>query len=237
MPTKRPQLANGEIYHIILRGVERIDIFKNDSDYFRCIYNLFEFNDIKRSGWEYRRCMPKLRHKSSSQADFLFQRPRDLLVSIMAYCLMPNHIHLLLRQEKDKGITDFMRKFGTGYAGYFNKKYERQGHLFQGRFKAVHIRTNNQLKSVFVYIHTNPAVLIDSNWKEGGIKNTIEIIKFIENYRWSSYSDYLNKIFFPLVTQRNLFNQIMAACDWRRFVNEWVEYKSLKCWDKSVELE
>ena len=69
---------------------------------------------------------------------------------------MPNHIHLLLKQIKNNGISEFIRKVEVGYAGYFNKKYGRKGHLFQGRFKAVRIEDNEQLKTVFVYIHTNP---------------------------------------------------------------------------------
>ena len=84
-----------------------------------------------------------------------------MLVKILAFCFMPNHIHLLVRQIKNNGITQFMRKFGAGYAAYFNKRYDRRGHLFQGRFKAVHIKNNEQLKTIFVYIYTNSISLVD----------------------------------------------------------------------------
>lgn len=237
MPIKRPQLTNKEVYHIILRGVEGINIFKGNTDYYRAVFNFFEFNNKRKVRWKYRRVAPNSKYENSSRTVIDEQFPKEPLVDILAFCLMPNHIHLLLRQIEDLGITDFMRKFGAGYAGYFNKKYERQGHLFQGRFRAVHIKTNNQLRSVFVYIHTNPAILIDPNWKEGGIKKAKEVIEFIENYKWSSYMDYLGNKNFPSVTQRNMFEEIMISQKWQRFVNEWVEYKNLSGWDKSIELE
>ena len=111
-------------------------------------------------------------------------------------------------------------------AHYFNKKYERVGHLFQGRFRAVHIKTNEQLQNVFVYIHTNPAELIDRGWREEGIKNPEEVIKFLENYKWSSYLDYIGKKNFPSVTQREFLVRVMGDKDnCKNFVNHWVKYK------------
>ena len=139
---------------------------------------------------------------------------------------MPNHIHLLLKQIKDKGITQFMRKCGAGYAAYFNKKYNRKGHLFQGRFRAVYIKTNEQLQTVFVYIHTNPISLIRPGWKEIGIENPDEVVNFLENYKWSSYSDYLGEKNFPSVTNRDFLSEVMgkeAGC--RDFVENWIKYK------------
>ena len=236
MPRKKVLLANNEIYHVVLRGTERINIFKNDSDYLRAICNLFEFNDRNLTSWAYRRKFG-VQPRTIDIIDTDWQR--ETLVDILAFSLMPNHIHLLLQQVRDGGISKFMHKFGTGFAGYFNKKYERVGHLFQGNFRSIHIKNDNQLRCIFVYIHTNSAVLIDLNWKTGGIKNSREVIKFIENYRWSSYPDYLGKDNFSLVTQRDLFNQMMGKDEWRRFVNDWVKRKTFSGfgWDKSVELE
>lgn len=244
MPIKRPQLANNEIYHIVVRGIERINIFKEKRDYYRFIRNLFEFNDSKPAGWDYRFarvfCVSDIPENSSLSYPENCSRgkaQRKPIVAVLAFCLMPNHAHLLIQQIENNGISAFMRKLGAGYVGYFNKKYKRQGHLFQGRFRAVHIKNDNQLKSVFVYIHTNPAALIDSNWKEGGIKKVKEVIEFIENYRWSSYMDYLGKNNFLFAINCDFFNQIMDKQEWRKFVNEWVEYKNLNGWDINVELE
>jgi putative transposase len=239
MPTKRPILANNEIYHVVLRGIDGRKIFEQETDYYRMIHDIFEFNDIKPAGWRHRRfnvreTVPRIKSEDRPRT---IKYKRTFIVNILAFCWMPNHIHLLLKQVKENGITNFMRKLGTGYAVYFNQKYERQGHLFQGRFKAVHIKTNEQLQSVFVYIHTNPVALVAEKWKEGGIDDTDRIIECIENYKWSSYQDYLGKENFPSVTQRELFNQTMSKEKWREYVNDWVRHKSERVSDKSVELE
>jgi len=139
---------------------------------------------------------------------------------------MPNHIHLLLRQLKDDGISRFMQKVGGGYANYFNKKYNRKGHLFN-KFKSVYITDDDQLKTVFAYIHTNPLSFPEPGWKENGIKDENKAIKFLEEeYRWSSHFDYLGKKNFPSVTNRDFISEIMGGeqgC--RDTTRDWVKYK------------
>jgi len=223
MPIKRPQLVNGEIYHLVLRGVGDSLIFKDENDHYRAIFSLYEFNDIKPVLIRDRR-RARIRAKKNGREQF--SANRKLLVEIFAFYFMPNHIHLLVRQIKDDGITQFMRKFGAGYAAYFNKKYNRKGHLFQGRFRAVHIKTNEQLKNVFVYIHTNGISLIEPKWKERRIKNPEKVIKFLENYKWSSYPDYIGKKNFPSVTERDFLLKVVGGKNGcRNFVNGWVKYK------------
>jgi len=140
---------------------------------------------------------------------------------------MPNHLHLLLKQTKDNGISKFMQKVGTGYANYFNKKYNRMGHLFQGRFRAVHIKDDEQLKNIFVYVHANPISLIEPNWKEKGIRNPEKAIKFLETYKWSSYLDYIGKKNFPSVSRRKFISEVMGGSDdCKESVNDWIKYKN-----------
>lgn len=225
MPIKRPQLVTGEIYHIVMRGVDKRIIFPQEKDYFRFIHDLFEFNDEDAVASVYRfhtdnltRTVPvKLRKE---------RKKRKLLVEILAFCLMANHFHLLLKQIKEQGISKFMRKLG-GYATYINKKYEREGHLYQGRFRAVHIKDETQLKNVFVYIHANPIEFIEPGWKEKGIKNPKRAIKFLEGYRWSSYLDYIGKKNYSSITNRELFNNILGyEDDCQQFVENWILYKA-----------
>ena len=231
MPNKRPQLVNGEIYHIVLRGVGDSLIFKNVDDYYRGIFSLYEFNTTTPVNIRESR---KIRSKEKQLNRGQSSDTRDLLVEILAFYFMPNHVHLLVRQIKKKGITQFMRKFGTGYATYFNKKYNRKGHLFQNRFQAIHIKNNEQLKTVFVYIHTNGASLIEPKWKENGIANPKKAIKFLENYKWSSYPDYIGEKNFPSVTKRDFLLRVMggkSGC--RNFVESWIKYKKeLKYWSR-----
>lgn len=230
MPIKRPSLVNYEIYHVVIRGVSDSVIFNNDEDRYRAIFSIYEFNTDEPVEISIQR--RKRRNKGEQFSD-----TRNLLVEILAFCFMPNHIHLLLRQIQDDGITKFMRKFGAGYATYFNKKYNRKGHLFQGRFKAIHIKTEDQLQIVFVYIHTNPISLIDTHWKENEIKNPTKAIEFLENYKWSSYLDYIDKKNFPSIIKRDMFRKIIGNKeDIKEFINDWIKYKS-KTDESDVELE
>jgi putative transposase len=140
---------------------------------------------------------------------------------------MPNHIHLLIRQVKDDGIKKFMIKVGTGYARYFNVKYSRKGYLFQNRFRSVHIKDDRQFQIIFRYIHANPISLIESGWKEDGIKNPKKITKFLEKYKWSSYQDYIGIKNFPSVTERDFVSEtIGGATGCREVLYNWVDYKT-----------
>jgi len=220
---KRPPLSNNEIYHVVLRGVGGSLIFQEKEDYYRGIFSLFEFNDTQPVVIRERR-RKRLHEKEIGHEQF--SAKRKTMVEILAFCFMPNHIHLLLRQVRDAGITDFMRKFGTGFASYFNKKHNRKGHLFQSKFGAVHIKNNRQLRMIFIYIHTNPLSLIEPSWKERGTRFLKKAIAFLDNYKWSSYQDYLGKNNFPSVTERDFFLQIMnrsRGC--RSVVNDWIKNK------------
>lgn len=240
MPRRKEQFVNGEIYHIVISGIDGKVIFKDIDDQYRGVFSIYEFNNAKRvTIRERRKARLKLKeemkkvgqefqkiskgtNRAPSSAD-----SRDKLVEVLAFCIMPNHFHLLLRQLKDGGIIKFMQKLGGGYGGYFNRKYNRQGHVIQRSFTAVHVENEDQLKIVFVYIHTNPISLIEPEWKEKGIKNPERAIKFLENeYRWSSYFDYIGKKNFPSVTDREFLLKILGGekgC--KEFVNAWIKYK------------
>ncbi len=224
MTLKRPPLINKEIYHIILRGVGDAEIFKDESDYYRGIFSIYEFNTAKPIEIRLQREKRQTTKKHGGQTS----DTRDCLVDVLAFCFMPNHIHLLVKQLKNNGTTQFMRKVGTGYATYFNKKYNRKGHLFQSRFRAVQIKDDNQLKIVFAYIHTNPTSFIEPRWKEKGIQDPKKVIEFLENYKWSSYIDYIGKKNFPSVTERKfLLENLGGALGCKEFVdNVWINHKS-----------
>lgn len=226
MTVKRPQIVNGEIYHLVIRGVDGLKLFKEKFDYLRMIHNLFEFNDENPAPSKYR--VQTSRNPNVTIYELVTLKKRVILVEILAFCLMPNHVHLLVRQFREKGISKFMKKIGIGYALYYNKKYKRKGHVFQGRFQIVHIENQEQLKTVFVYIHANPVSLIIPGWKEKGIKpqDLERVIKFLENYRWSSYSDYLEKKNFPSLTSQEFLSAIMSGSEGcREFVNGWLQFK------------
>ena len=148
---------------------------------------------------------------------------RKLLVEILAWCLMPNHYHLLLRQRKENGIVLFMQKLGTGYTNYFNQKYHRVGPLFQGKFKAILVENDNYLTHLSRYIHLNPIELIDPDQKKSRIKNWTKAKKFLEKYRYSSYLDYIGKKNFPSLIHRGFINQYFKnPQEYKNFIQDWI---------------
>ena len=139
---------------------------------------------------------------------------------------MPNHIHLLLKQVVENGVTKFMTKFGTGYGSYFNKKYKRKGYVFQNRFRGIHIIDDNQFKIVTTYIFANPISLIEPGWKEKGIKNPKKVKVFLENYKWSGYLDCIGNKNFPSVTDRGFLLKLMdGEMGCKDAVENWIKHK------------
>lgn len=169
-------VKNGH-YHVYNRGVEKREIYMDEQDYtvFLCLLKYFLSPDDERG-----------KHPLAEIPSASLVRPRPLPslgneVELLAYCLMPNHFHLLVKQKTRGGMTKFLRKLATSYAMYFNRRYERVGHLFQGVYKAILITEDPYLLHVSRYIHLNPT----------------ELVKIIpvspSNYPYSSYSYYLGK--------------------------------------------
>lgn len=233
MSYRKEQFVTEGIYHIVLRGIDDNKLFKDIDDYYRGIFSIYEFNTVnpveilkrRKVRSRIKRFLKKIEKSGGGPSSATFDS-RDKLVEVLTFSFMPNHIHLLVRQIKDGGIIKFMSKLGTGYAGYFNKKYGRKGHVFQNRFLSVPIKTDEQLKIVFAYIHANSVSLIEPKWKERGIRNMGKALKFIKEYKWSSFSDYLGKPNFSSVTDRGFILEVFGsekACE--KFVEDYVKYK------------
>lgn len=201
-------------------------IFKDVSDYYRGIFSIYEFNNANSVTIQARRKIRATFKKKCSGVDKLESDKRNKFVDVFAFCFMPNHIHLLLKQLKDNGITKFMSKVGTGYAGYFNRKYNRKGYVFQNRFRSIYIEDDNQFKIIFNYIHSNPVSLIEPGWKEAGIKKPDKVVNFLEDYKWSSYKDYLGESNFPSVTERNFMSEFIGGVEGCKIsIKDWIDYK------------
>ena len=215
MSLRKTPLVTGEYYHIYNRGNSKQTIFHDKNDYYRFIKTLFLSNG-------------EISFKVflAGKEVFGFDRGNPL-VSIGAYCLMPNHFHLLLTQIEEDGISKFMQKLSTGYSMYYNKKYERTGVLFEGKFKSEHADNDRYLKYLFSYIHLNPIKLIDANWKEKGIKNKSKAINFLEQYVFSSYQDYIgynrqqNKIINMKAFPKYFQNPII----FKNEIFDWLDFK------------
>ncbi len=190
-----------------------------EKDYFRFIHDLYEFNDTNVTLHTNRRLEIRETGRGSTSTS---KRQRDLLIDIIAFCLMPNHFHLVLRQLKENGITRFMQKFGTGYTMYFNQKNQRTGVLFQGRFKAILVDRDSYFLPLLNYIHLNPLELTEPRWKEKGIKNLKQVSEFLNSYRWSSYQDYIGIKNFPSVINKEfLIGYFKNEEGYKNVVSQW----------------
>ncbi len=244
MPYREVEFANNEVYHLILRGIDGMLLFKALNDYYRGIFSIYEFNNSKPVSIKERRKIRKsfkksARRRASGTVESLVEDDkRDKLVDVLAFCFMPNHIHLLLRQRQDGGIHKFMVKLGSGYGRYFNQKNQRKGYVFQNRFQSVHIEDDNQLRVVVNYIHANPISLIEPNFKEEGIKNHTakEVFEFLKTgHRWSSFPDYIGLPNFSSVTERDFILNVMGGekgivdniMDWILYKKELAAYEDI----------
>jgi len=211
-----------KIYHIYNRGVEKRNIFMNDKDYFRFVHDLFELNDenaVINSCYYFdpKTASIENRYLKKSTGD---RKPRKLLVEILIFTLMPNHFHLLLKQKAENGISRFMHKLGTGYTNYFNKKHERVGGLFQGKFKAILVNGHAHFLHLPYYIHTNPLNLL--NYRSRA--SIVEQMKFLEKYRWNSFPDYIGKKNFPSVTQREFLLDFYGGSEkYKKETKDWLK--------------
>lgn len=216
---KKPQFTTGSLYHIYNRGVEKRDVFLDQEDHFRFVHDLFEFND-KASAQNIYYKLPALR---SYEVQPRKVSKRKLLIEIIAFCLMPNHFHLFVRQATDDGVTKFMQKLGTGYTMYFNQKYQRVGGLFQGRFKAVRIERQSHFLYLPHYIHLNPLDLKIPSWRDKKINSTATARKFLASYRWSSYLDHIGIKNFPSIISTNLFKKLYGTSgEYQESLREWL---------------
>lgn len=152
---RKISFADGEFYHVYNRGTDKRTIFLDDQDFNRFLQSMVEFNNLDPVGGLFVNSFrKKLLRGSASKFDELTGKD-EKLVEIIAYCLNSNHFHFVLKQVSEKGIEKFMQRLGTGYTMYFNHKYNRTGVLFQGKFKAVHVDSNEYLLHVSAYVNLN----------------------------------------------------------------------------------
>ena len=153
---RKVKFSPGEYYHTLNRGNNKQSIFLDERDYVRFAFLMLHFQSVIRFYNISYSVNYFIRHrvfsKIKNEKEFLKKRQ----VSLLCFVLMPNHFHLLVREESEHGISNYLQRVQDGYTKYFNAKYKKSGHLFQGPFKAVHVKDNNQLLYLSSYIHKNP---------------------------------------------------------------------------------
>lgn len=203
MSNRKFPLISGEYYHVFTRGVDKRNIVNDKLDIFRFLESLKYFNTTKRIGSMFEHSF-RVNTKSTATKN---QETPTKLVDILAYNILDNHYHLLLRQREDSGISKFMQSFNGGYTKYFNNRHNRVGPLFQGKFRAEHISDDNQLVYVSAYVNLNHVVhSLGSPTSKWGQRSS-----------WEQYSDARNEkshtitcCIEPIVSLRK---NLQAYCD------------------------
>lgn len=211
MAMRTISFSSGEYYHLYNRGNSKQTIFLDIQDYNYFLRLLFVANSKK--------ILPKL----SRLADPYSYERGGVLVDIGAYCLMPNHFHLMVKMGDDGSIPTFIQRVCTSYSMYFNKKYKRTGGLFEGKYKATHVADDLYFQYLFAYIHLNPAKLIDSSWKENMRVAPQALDDYVENYPYSSYRGYLFSGARPqsVILNKEAFPFVFYENDPRKSIRNW----------------
>ncbi|MBL7150787.1 transposase [Candidatus Microgenomates bacterium] len=212
MPGRKIPLVAGQIYHVLNRGISSQPIFLTKKDYQRMMETIlyYQRQGLSLSYTHFLRLSAKQKIEISER----LRGKEKFLVEIIALCLMPNHFHLLLKQIQENGISTFMSNLTNSYTRYFNIKNERIGPLFQGKFKAVIIETDEQLIHVSRYIHLNP----HSSFV---IKN----LQGLENYLYSSLPEYLGQSKTNFFQKEIVLDQFENLKSYKKFVFDQAEYQ------------
>ena len=202
MGARKTILATGEIYHIFNHSVQGIPIFRGQRE---C--NLF-LEAMK----FYLQPKPPTRFSIYRVSKDRFPIKLNLkLVTIINFCLMPNHFHFTLRQEMEKGIRRFIQRLTNSFAHYFSVKYKNKGAVFEGNFKAVHVETDEQLFHLSRYIHLNPV--------------TAYLVEKPENYPYSSYQVYLGDEKSEIVNPSLILTHFASPKKYQEFVADQKDYQ------------
>jgi len=214
----------GEYYHIYNRGIDKRIIFKSTYDYRRFIMLLYVANSEKPIR------LDDLINTLHKKYEEILNLPKsNPLVSIGAWCLMPNHFHIIIREEIENGVTKFMRKLGVGYSMYFNIKYQRTGSLFGGVFKSKNISDDRYLKHLFGYISLNPLDLEFPEWEELIDKQNPKVwTDFLKKYQYSSYFDYIgvNRVEKNILNKEAFPEYFSSTEEFEDFVESYLSFNS-----------
>ncbi|MEK7592580.1 MAG: transposase [Patescibacteria group bacterium] len=216
MPAKHAlkEFVSDSYYHIYNRGVEKRTIFVDAQDY--AVFLSYLKTYLLPKDESALRAVLLRQGSVSKEKDNALKLLRlnnfSYSMKFLAYCLMPNHFHFLVKQTEAETIDHFMRSFCTRYSLYFNRKYHRVGGLFQGVYKAVLVRTDEQLQYLTRYIHRNSLDLPS----EGA---SFSEAQRLLGYPYSSYPEYLEKRSSSWIQYKDIRKLICStAVEYEKFV-------------------
>ncbi len=208
---RKVELITGQIYHIFNRSIADFTIFNNQDEFFRIVQLIKYYqtaNELKFSKFMELEVVEKFGFDNFLHK---FSKDNEQIIQIIAYCIMPTHFHLILKQIAENGISLYLRNFQNSYSHYFNSKHKRKGPLWESKFKNVLVDNDEQLSHLTRYLHLNPV--------------TAFLVYKPEDWPFSSYEEYISEV-----------NQGRGTCQWdgildikplqyRKFVNDQISYQ------------
>lgn len=212
MPGRKIPLVTDQVYHVLNRGIASQPVFLGKKDYQRMLETILYYqNQNFPLSYSHLLRLPVERRIAVLER---LKNEEKFLVEIIALCLMPNHFHLLLKQAQENGISTFMGNLTNSYTRYFNTKNERIGPLFQGKFKAVIMETDEQLIHVSRYIHLNPYS-----------SAVVKIPKDLKRYPYSSLPEYLGLSKTKFFQKEIVLDQFKDVVSYEKSVFDQAEYQ------------
>lgn len=217
-------------YHIYTRTILNIPEFQDNQSAARIAQAFLLANSTKST-----EAFQFLRNNKDEPIEKAIEiaRSGEKLVDALCYVIMPDHYHLLLKERSGDGIIRFISKCNTSIAKYINIKKDRSGPLFESRFKSKHIKSNNYLLHLSLYIHLNPLDFIKGRaWREHELKNWPSAKNQLLIYPWSSLKHYLDDNFNdPIISGEQIIKeQFSNKKDYEDFLKDWsvVSFEQIK---------
>lgn len=212
MPGRKIPLVTNQIYHGLNRGISFQPTFTIKKNFQRAI-EVMRYYQNQKPPLRYSQ-FTALSNKRRKQILKNLAKEKKFLVEIIAYCIMSNHFHFMLKQSKEGGISKFMSNFTNSYTRYFNIKNKRSGPLFGGKFKAIRVETDEQLLHLSRYIHLNPY----SSY-------VVKTLKDLEKFSFSSFPEYLGKTQIIICNKEIILSQFKNPESYKKFVFDQADYQ------------
>ena len=220
---RKEKFVPGEYYHIYSRTIFNIPEFEDYSNARKLAQTFLLANSTESTkAFDYLRTFDNATLPKSIEIAWR----GDKLVDVVCYAIMPDHYHLLVKELRENGVSDFIRKCNISIAKYINTKKQRKGSLFESRFKSKHVDSNEYLLHLSLYIHLNPLDFIDGrSWRKGGLKNWKTKKKELLKYPWSSLRGFWDDDFDDLIISGSeiISKQFKRKGGYEKFLREWSE--------------
>lgn len=213
MPERRTIMKEGNIYHVFNKSLDRKAVFENRrlANAFLEVLFYYRSQNTRVRYSRYKNLLPPQKNEIYHE----ITDPKHYRISIIAYCLMPNHFHLLLEQHTKNGISEFMAQATNSFTRYYNIMNQRKGQVFLTQFRAVHVKSDEQLKHVSRYIHLNP-----------NSSHVVDTKDHLEDYPFSSYRSYVTDWPDPLVEDDKVLSLFENDRNrYRKFVMQNADYQ------------